>query len=252
MSERGRNRPWMGRGRRPTNPKFGITLGRAIGELMAGRGTIRGTHRAASSRWRFCARLNKFGIATSGSARASSSSAVRRPRPSPRPTSGDVTRRHAHRAQRKHHDELRNAARAPARESRGRSSRVDKRGYAPLETPPRQRTARVDAREARAPMCARCSEKEPNSDWRSRGGAPFIFPACTIICDCLPIQDILSAKISLHHNRQTVKEVKRVASPRRHTPRREARSFDRCCSRKSTARFVAPPRGYKRAPPTAY
>lgn len=196
MSERGRNRPWMGRGRRPTNPKFGITLGRAIGERMAGRGTIRGTHRAASSRWRFCARLNKFGIATSGSARASSSSAVRRPRPSPRPTSGDVTRRHAHRAQWKHHDELRNAARAPARESRGRSSRVDKRGYAPLETPPRERTARVDAREARAPMCARCSEKEPNSDWRSRGGAPLIFQACTIICDCLPIQDILSAKIS--------------------------------------------------------
>ena len=66
---------------------------------MAGRGTNRGTHRAASSRWRFCARLNKFGIATSGSARASSSSAVRRPRRSPRPTSGDVTRRHAHRAQ---------------------------------------------------------------------------------------------------------------------------------------------------------
>lgn len=163
---------------------------------MAGRGTIRGTHRAASSRWRFCARLNKFGIATSGSARASSSSAVRRPRPSPRPTSGDVTRRHAHRAQWKHHDELRNAARAPARDSRGRSSRVDKRGYAPLETPPRERTARVDAREARAPMCARCSEKEPNSDWRSRGGAPLIFQACTIICDCLPIQDILSAKIS--------------------------------------------------------
>lgn len=186
----------MGRGRRPTNPKFGITLGRAIGERMAGRGTIRGTHRAASSRWRFCARLNKFGIATSGSARASSSSAVRRPRPSPRPTSGNVTRRHAHRAQWKHHDELRNAARAPARDSRGRSSRVDKRGYAPLETPPRERTARVDAREARAPMCARCSEKEPNSDWRSRGGAPLIFQACTIICDCLPIQDILSAKIS--------------------------------------------------------
>ena len=186
----------MGRGRRPTNPKFGITLGRAIGERMAGRGTIRGTHRAASSRWRFCARLNKFGIATSGSARASSSSAVRRPRPSPRPTSGDVTRRHAHRAQWKHHDELRNAARAPARDSRGRSSRVDKRGYAPLETPPRERTARVDAREARAPMCARCGEKEPNSDWRSRGGAPLIFQACTIICDCLPIQDILSAKIS--------------------------------------------------------
>ena len=148
---------------------------------MAGRGTNRGTHRAASSRWRFCARLNKFGIATSGSARASSSSAVRRPRPSPRPTSGDVTRRHAHRAQWKHHDELRNAARAPARESRGRSSRADKRGYAPLETPPRERTARVDAREARAPMCA----PRPRCQTRTRA---LRRRRPSRITDCLPTQ----------------------------------------------------------------
>ena len=135
---------------------------------MAGRGTNRGTHRAASSRWRFCARLNKFGIATSGSARASSSSAVRRPRRSPRPTSGDVTRRHAHRAQ----WELlgARATRLPPR-SREVVPRGSIREAMHLSRRQHENAPRASTPERRALRCARCGQGAKLGLGRSGGDA---------------------------------------------------------------------------------
>ena len=198
---------------------------------MAGRGTNRGTHRAASSRWRFCARLNKFGIATSGSARASSSSAVRRPRRSPRPTSGDVTRRHAHRAQ----WELlgARATRLPPR-SREVVPRGSIREAMHLSRRQHENAPRASTPERRALRCARCGQGAKLGLGRSGGDA---LRASQTVCP-YPGHHPLERTAPLHH--QTVEKGARVASPRR-----RVRSTD--AARERTPRVVAPPRGYERA-----
>ena len=159
MRERGRYPPWMGRGRRPTNIRdfSRERWARQKLKIYAGRGTNRGTHRAASSRWRFCARLREREASRRGRGESLLEFAVRRERRSPRPTSGcDVTRRHAHRAQWESCSGLvRRASRRGVASVCRCGSRVKRERDAPLETPTRERTARVDAREARALRCAR-------------------------------------------------------------------------------------------------